>query len=118
MKSNRASSCVYKKKDIKYIIVRDMSLPCHINTPWTLPALCFSLSGTMLCHGLDQEGHYKLIHQEENEGESSKGQTAKPRSMKYNEEPEACWIKVEFLRSSVRNWSDPWLQRWTKIFST
>lgn len=42
----------------------------------------------------------------------------KLRLMKYTDEPEACWIKVEFLRSSVRNWSEPWLQRWMKIFST
>lgn len=42
----------------------------------------------------------------------------KLRLTKYTDEPEACWIKVEFLRSSVRNWSEPWLQRWMKIFST
>lgn len=65
-----------RKEDVKYKNCSQrhfIALSHTVNATCLLPALRFSLSGTMLCHGLDQEGHYKLIHQKENDGERAAG---------------------------------------------
>lgn len=78
-----------------------------------LPVPCVSLSDTKPSRGWDQEGRC-ILQTIKTEAKYSSDVKEELRIF----QPDACWIKVEFLLSSVRKCLEPWPHRWTKIFST
>lgn len=66
VKSSRATSCKQVNKTLSVCLscchrfMTCIKMMMRQNLLYVLPVPCFSLSGTMLCHGWDQEGHCKL----------------------------------------------------------